>query len=1615
MRKAEYRSSLRACILAAGLILLLPASAPLAADDGPGDSLARDVEAIIAVRDTLARQLAVRQAKDAQVAAPADLHLRFDHGADGDDFVATLRRRGGAFLAAHASVPYWRQETQKEKFSFLHRNGVQSTRRDKFLYPIDTAKLTLADDRLTGQATVHFHLDALRDQRMPPGGRHLFTVAGRWSLLDKWRILGHTTPRSQTFAINARRASEAHLFEVELPEGIDGKHATVTFALPHKPWRRAIVSAPTFNASVHEADVSGLRYTEGELAGELKVRYVPDPWYPRKVHDVTYTIEASVVGGRLTGTANAAVTGQEDIRITGQSKGRRERQGPDAWKTRVAGRVGELIEGRFHCDGAMGPRQGRVQGALYEPAPAPANDLPAPPDASAGPGVLATAAHAAYQEVRALQMALDHYPYPYDEALAHTALPAPQWEAAKRAAIASHVAKLRRLAQRAAKARDGADDAPLVRGRGHPGDERFGPYYEGKPLPYDDDGAHLLVAGDGDRIGGQWRHVQHWRVLGPFPQSFGESHETPLLPPLVPAFQAGYEVDIERLGRDFPAPEDGLLRWRAITASEGRLHPRGWSAQRGKPSNTPGRADTFWFAAARVRSEEARAVWLAIDANDHGKLWINGQLVWVDEEREWGRRELRPAVLKVSLEKGVNDLLVRCRDDRGGSHIAMHLCTVGEPVDTPAPRTPQIEGERYYPDADPPLAFDLDEGINVLWRSRVGPAASGVVGGVSSGGMSIATYASQPPIVSAGGRVFVNVEPHTLVCLDAATGRELWRRESNILEMLDAADFEAWNKLAADDAQGRLALLRKHEKTLGRIRGFGRFSQIVPVTDGKHVWVAYETGVAACYDLEGTRKWLVRTHLTDAWMLRAGRRLVFEGSPDAAWSAPEGVRRGDFDGKRPKRHVRLALDPETGQSAWLTTPRDRFGGRPFAMALSTGRGESERRHVVISRNGEVFDAATGEVLIASLDVGDWDWNGVCVAGDTLYSSHVLGQAAMRLWLRDDGRAGHRRLWQGERFAAYTAGGPGGTAAAGDRVMAYRLVPEHAKHSPASCLALDFFDADTGRDLGRLNPATRGGNVRMPPVVAGDYVFLGDGRGGPHSGGAPHERQIHVVHLGDTPIPVAVNETPHLVGTPVFDGRRMLLRFPEEVVCIAVTDAVGKRYQAEHMGRTVLSHMYGEPRVADLPEIAAIASDESGALPSGVPVVALEPGESIVGLLAAGPYPVHALGDAPAIGGDAAALPHVGGTLTIAGARAKWKPLDPGLVTSDTAFRNDGQLDDWQQRRTVRRIDLSQLAEGAEAGGVSYLFTVLGNHEDRVVTWPFADEGMQLWLSGQRVHPGRPVLLKAGLHPMLLRVLPAAFTRQTPQPPVDVSRALAGGAVTKLNWPTTWRVFGPVPEAAEHPSREQLASPPDSLELSGQAFRPADIQADSRTIGLMKLLDQGAGVPARPPANRVAYAFARLDVPADGHLLINSAADWRMTWYVDGRPVYNTMDAGNGGNPVEVTTHTFAAPVTKGAHTLAVAVKPGSKGWSFTAFGALATGDPTKLGADYAAPRGVRRGAKEHRVSLELRELDNPRKVRQQWLKQIRAQRDLLERIANALPDHPAGKKARAYLAADSRK
>ena len=277
------------------------------------------------------------------------------------------------------------------------------------------------------------------------------------------------------------------------------------------------------------------------------------------------------------------------------------------------------------------------------------------------------------------------------------------------------------------------------------------------------------------------------------------------------------------------------------------------------------------------------------------------------------------------------------------------------------------DGSGTYPDARPTLNWAIEQ--NVIWKTPM-PAASNAT-----------------PVIH-GQRIFVTAEPATLICLNKADGKILWKRSNTLKESLSPdqlakmeraskakTDLKAVEaklnalrpkieKLANADRKDQSELVRlkddelllksklkKVKKELDPISKFSRpkveatvgYATPTPVVVGKHVWAVFGVGIVACYDVDGNRK-------CSKWM----RMVEDRGSEYGQSPSPLLA-----DGKLiVQTHLwnTVALNPQTGEELWRIESRVRFG----TPALATVGGA----RIVITPEGDFIRLSDGEKLAA---------------------------------------------------------------------------------------------------------------------------------------------------------------------------------------------------------------------------------------------------------------------------------------------------------------------------------------------------------------------------------------------------------------------------------------------------------------------------------------------------------------------------------------------------------------------------------------------------------------------------------------------------------------------------
>lgn len=166
-------------------------------------------------------------------------------------------------------------------------------------------------------------------------------------------------------------------------------------------------------------------------------------------------------------------------------------------------------------------------------------------------------------------------------------------------------------------------------------------------------------------------------------------------------------------------------------------------------------------------------------------------------------------------------------------------------------------------------------------------------------------------------------------------------------------------------------------------------------------------------------------------------------------------------------------------------------------------------------------------------------------------------------------------------------------------------------------------------------------------------------------------------------------------------------------------------------------------------------------------------------------------------------------------------------------------------------------------------------------------------------------------------LPTRQVKLAPLASQNVDFALKLGSSTeRLSFPVVWSAFPNIDPAQV--DLAQITAIPDTL--PGKAAPVAARQAplEGNTITFDKL---GGVRTERAPA----VAFAYLDSDSEQTIKIGASADFWMAWFVNGKPVFDTLKVGNGGG-YSIQDHVFDVPLKKGRNLLAVQVLAGSQGW-----------------------------------------------------------------------------------------
>ena len=425
-------------------------------------------------------------------------------------------------------------------------------------------------------------------------------------------------------------------------------------------------------------------------------------------------------------------------------------------------------------------------------------------------------------------------------------------------------------------------------------------------------------------------------------------------------------------------------------------------------------------------------------------------------------------------------------------------------------------GRGEFPEAEPVLKWNIDNGRFVLWRTKLDFIYSSPV--------AVALMGKK-----AGVRVFTMAELDRLIAVDGDTGEMLWETVVGFHEAYEGEKrakgrelFLEAMKLGAEKGRyGRwfvppalAAQCKAAWAELGSAyhvgpAGHHRYTAPTPACDGKSVYAVVGTGAVGCYGLDGKRRW-VRHHVP------AG-----SASPVLFGDAVAVTEREAADRKSPS--CLLALRRDTGKTIWRAALERRIWGTP--VLVRTGK-----RLVLVTDNGEVVDTKDGAVLGCVLELKKQQSGGSpTVAGDVVYIPY--GQYhGVNPNLTVAVKLAARELWKTEDRL-------GAAAQTSPLVVGDRLVVTAEKRTPW------IYATATGKELHRTGPclpfSTWGHRFCPSPTLAGKHVFLPDFDG-----------RMYVLRLGKEWKIVAENHMgDSMGGSPFFQGKRMYVRTVSELICI----------------------------------------------------------------------------------------------------------------------------------------------------------------------------------------------------------------------------------------------------------------------------------------------------------------------------------------------------------------------------------------------------------------------------------------------------------------------------------
>ena len=367
----------------------------------------------------------------------------------------------------------------------------------------------------------------------------------------------------------------------------------------------------------------------------------------------------------------------------------------------------------------------------------------------------------------------------------------------------------------------------LPRGEMAPGDPDFGPWFGNEFLSDSPDRPNALPADAGADGPQRWPSIARWQLMGPFPIT---RHDIvlPDFPDLAPCDDAPFVLEMNRLflrakyafpdhtsWTDWPPDRTfGLVlplragqsapagTWSRDNATEAWARIPGYAGAKSNVKHwATGNAHATYYARAEIHAPAAVELWAGFSVVERGQLWLNGVPLWIGPANPlpWSMDNL--AMVRLPFRAGRNTLVLRFDADNISHSAWLRICVRGRPRPPDEVKASQEaiakaratmppsaqegrgwlgDGTGVYPGTHPPVAWDIKKKANVLWHKPL-------------------PYWGNASPSMASDRMFVTMEPMTLVCLAKDDGRVLWKRLVTPIDLMDEPErtrghelYRAW-------------------------------------------------------------------------------------------------------------------------------------------------------------------------------------------------------------------------------------------------------------------------------------------------------------------------------------------------------------------------------------------------------------------------------------------------------------------------------------------------------------------------------------------------------------------------------------------------------------------------------------------------------------------------------------------------------------------------------------------------------------------------------------------------------------------------------------------------------